>query len=319
MKACTKGVAVGCLVTYFTVAGTVHSASAQVDLSGSWAARNHEDALERGAGPFLVDYSGLPINDQARKKALSFSPSLTSMIERQCALWPPHYLLTGPFGLKIWNQSEPLNGTIFAWKIGSWEDRAETTIWVDGRAHPSENALHERAGFTTGTWRGDILTTVTTHIKAGNLRRNGAPNSDQETLTSHYIRHGDLMTVVGMIDDPIYLTEALVISKTFQLDNANPISTVGPPCVAGYEGTAGDGSVPHYLPGTNPSTDELMRVYHIPPLAALGGAETMYPEFRKKLKDAYVRPEKCLQNCGGPPAPAPAPAQPPPAAPAARR
>jgi hypothetical protein len=40
----------------------------------------------------------------------------------------------------------------------------------------------------------------------------------------------------------------------------------------------------------------------------------MYPEFRKKLKDVYMRPEKCLQNCGGPPAP---PAPPAPAAPRA--
>jgi hypothetical protein len=303
-------VAAALSVLAFVLAGAVRPAAAQSDLSGSWAARNHEDALERGAGPFLVDYTGLALNEEARLKALSFSPSLTSMIERQCALWPPHYLVTGPFGMKIWNVTDPLSGTTIAWKIGAWEDRAETTIWMDGRPHPSENALHERAGFTTGVWHGDILTTLTTHIKAGNLRRNGAPNSDRETITMHYIRHGDLMTVVAMVEDPIYLSETEVISKNFQFDTANSVSPVGPPCVAGYEGTAGDGAVPHYLPGTNPSTDELMKAYHIPPAAALGGAETMYPEFRKKLKDTYVRPEKCLQNCGGPPAPPPPPAAP---------
>ena len=145
------------------------------------------------------------------------------MIERQCALWPPHYLVTGPFGMKIWNETDPVNGTTLAWKIGAWEDRAETTIWMDGRPHPSENAVHERGGFTTGVWRGDTLTTFTTHIKAGNLRRNGAPNSDQEAMTTHYIRHGDLLTVVAMIEDPIYLTETEVISKNFQLDTANQI------------------------------------------------------------------------------------------------
>ena len=306
----TRIVAVSLFAACFAVSS--NTASAQADLSGSWAARNHEDALERGAGPFLIDYTGLALNDEARTKALSYSPSQYSMIERQCALWPPHYLVTGPFGMKIWNETDPVNGTTLDWKIGAWEDRAETTIWMDGRPHPSENALHERGGFTTGVWRGDTLTTFTTHIKAGNLRRNGAPNSDQEAMTTHYIRHGDLMTVVAMIEDPIYLTETEVISKNFQLDTANQISPVGPPCVAGYEGTADNGAVPHFLPGANPSTDELMTAYHIPPLAALGGAETMYPEFRKKLKDAYVRPEKCLRNCGGPPAP-PAAAPPPPA------
>jgi len=35
-------------------------------------------------------------------------------------------------------------------------------------------------------------------------------------------------------------------------------------------------------------------------------AETMYPEFRQKIKDTFVRPEKCTQTCGAP-APPPAP------------
>ena len=233
------------------------------------------------------------------------------MIERQCVGWPPHYIVMGPFGLKIWNDTDPVSGRTIAWRIGAWEDRAEVTIWMDGRPHPSANALHERGGFTTGEWNGNTLTTYTTHIKAGGIRRNGAPNSDQETLTTHYIRHGDLLTVVAMVEDPIYLTETEVVSKNFQLDTANAIAPVGPPCVAGFEGTS-SASVPHYLPGENPSIDELMTVYHIPREAALGGAETMYPEFRKKLKATYAAPEKCLRNCGGPPAPPPgAPPTPP--------
>src|SRR6186713_1523803 len=48
-------------------------ASAQIELSGSWAARNHEDAMERGAGPYAVDYTGLPLNDDGRDKELSYS------------------------------------------------------------------------------------------------------------------------------------------------------------------------------------------------------------------------------------------------------
>jgi len=30
----------------------------------------------------------------------------------------------------------------------------------------------------------------------------------------------------------------------------------------------------------------------------LGGAETLYPAYRKKLKDTYVAPAKCPANCG---------------------
>jgi len=294
------------------IGGTARPAKAQVDLSGSWLARNHEDALERGAGPFLVDYLGIPLNDDGRAKALSLSPSLFSMIERECALWPPSYLVFGPFGLKMWNDTDPVSGNTTAWQIGAWEDRFGTTIWMDGRPAPSANALHERGGFTTGEWNGNILTTYTSQFKAGWIRRTGAPNSDQAAVTTHFIRHGDLLTVVAMIEDPIYFTETLTSSKNFQLDTANSQRPVGPVCVAGEEGTI-EGRVPHYLPGKNPGIDDLMKAYHIPQDAALGGAETMYPEFRKKLKDRYVRPEKCVFACGGPPAPpaAPAPAAPP--------
>jgi hypothetical protein len=220
------------------------------------------------------------------------------MIERQCGLWPPIYLLLGPFGMKIWNETDSVSGETIAWKIGAWEDRAATTIWMDGRPHPSDNAVHERGGFTTGRWEGDTLVTYTTHMKTGVIRRNGVPSSDQATMTTYFIRNGDLLTLLTFLEDPAYLTEPEVITKDFQLDSA-PIRPIGPPCVPGYEG-AGSDSVPHYLPGENPSVDELTKLYGIPREAVLGGAQTMYPEYRKTLQKTYVRPEKCIRNCGGP-------------------
>jgi metallo-beta-lactamase class B len=284
-------------------------AFAQTDLSGTWAAINHEDGLERGAGPYAVDYTALPLNDDGRAKALSYSASQFGVIEHQCGFWPPHYLVMGPFGMKIWNQTDPATGKTIAWMIGSWEDRGLTTIWMDGRPHPSRNALHLRGGFTTGEWDGNTLVTYTTHMKAGAIRRNGAPSSDEETMRMRFIRHDDLITVLAVIDDPIYLTEPYIVTKSFRLNpDAAPMSPVGPPCIPTYEGTAGDGNVPHILPGENPSIDELTMLYHIPREAVLGGAETMYPEYRQKMKDRFVRPEKCPTNCGGP---APQPGAPP--------
>jgi len=45
--------------------------------------------------------------------------------------------------------------------------------------------------------------------------------------------------------------------------------------------------VPHHLPGT-PLTDsaQYARKYNLPMDAVRGGAETMYPEYRKKLQQA---------------------------------
>jgi hypothetical protein len=42
-------------------------------------------------------------------------------------------------------------------------------------------------------------------------------------------------------------------------------------------------------------------LFHIPREAVLGGADTLYPEYRKKIKDTYVRPEPCKRDCGAPP------------------
>jgi hypothetical protein len=59
-----------------------------------------------------------------------------------------------------------------------------------------------------------------------------------------------------------------------------------------------EGVVPHYLPGQNPFIDEMNKAFHIPVVASQGGAETMYPEFRKKIKDGFVIIDKCTR-CGG--------------------
>ncbi len=270
---------------------------AQVDLSGSWAYRS---SLGNVGGPNSVDYAGLPLNDAGRARALSYSQSQLSMPERQCLFYAPTYLMLGPFGMKIWNETDPNSGNTVAWKIGGWEDRAPTTIWMDGRPHPSKYALHDRAGFTTGVWEGDVLTTYTTHIKASYIRRNGAPSSDRASMTAHFILHDDLMTVTASVDDPVYLSEPVHWTRMFQLDETAPIASAGPPCLQGNEGPK-EGEVPHYLPGKNPFVDEVTKVFNVPKEAVLGGAETMYPDFRKKIKDTYVRPAKCERACGGPP------------------
>jgi hypothetical protein len=277
-------------------------ALAQIDLSGSWASKNHEDALERGAGPNPVDFTGIPFNESGRAKALSYSQSQLSMPERICAFYSQWHMMVGTFGVKIWNVPDTLKGGTNAWVVGEWEDRAAMTIWMDGRPHPSKNAPHSQVGFTTGTWDGDVLTAYTTHMLTGYLRRNGVMTSDQATMTTHFIRHGDMLTLASYIEDPIYLTEPYYITRTF-VNTTNPMSIGGPPCIIGDEGVE-VGRVPHYLPGKNPFIDEMNKLYNIPREAALGGAETMYPAFRDKIKDKFVMPAKCARNCGAPPPPA---------------
>ena len=40
---------------------------------------------------------------------------------------------------------------------------------------------------------------------------------------------------------------------------------------------------PHYPPDQNAFLIEYARNHHIPETAAMGGAETMYPEYKKKI------------------------------------
>jgi hypothetical protein len=270
-------------------------ARAQVELSGSWASKNHEDALERGAGPNPVDFAGIPFNPSGQAKALSYMQSQISMPERICAFYSQWHMMIGTFGVKIWNETDSLTGKTVAWVVGAWEDRAAMTIWMDGRPHPSKYAPHSQAGFTTGVWDGDVLTATTTHMLSGYLRRNGAMTSDEATMITHFIRHGDILTLAGEIVDPVYLSEPYYISRSFVM-TTNVMNQGGPPCIVGDEGVP-TGSVPHNLPGKNPFLNEMTRLYGIPAEAELGGPETMYPAYRDKIKDKFVMPAKCAKNC----------------------
>ena len=257
---------------------TCRPAEAQAEITGSWAARNHEVLTGDG---LPVDFTGIPLNEEGRIRALSYSESQLSMIERQCQGWPAFYMVQGPFGLKIWSDSDPVKGAVISYTIGAWEDRAPLTIWMDGRPHPSKYAEHTRSGFTTGKWEGNTLVAYTTHMKAGFLRKTGAPSSDEATMTTRFYRHGDILTVLAVIEDPIYLAEPWILSRSFQL-SATPLSTTGPPCVTAYEASVGE-TAPHYDPDKNPFVDEMTKKYGVPRDASTGNPETLYPEYRKRI------------------------------------
>jgi len=261
-------------------------ALAQIDLSGNWQPQFHEDQPERIPGPELGDYLGLPITDGARLFAESWDPSRLTLQEHQCRVHIAPYIYRGPLQVRMWEEKDPKTQTIVAIKnyISTYEQTR--TFWMDNRPHPPEYAPHTWEGFSTGKWEGDILTVYTTHIKQGWVRRNGLPESDQATLVEHFIRHGDHLTHVSIVTDPVYLTEPLIKTQDFILNprlNGNWLW----PCEYVEEiATREKGAVPHYLPGMNQFNQEFRDKHKIPEIAQRGGAETMYPEFRLKLEGA---------------------------------
>ena len=268
--------------------GIAIPALAQVDFVGEWAPRFHEDQPERIPGPALGDYLGLPINDALRLRADSWDADILSMPERQCNPHPSTYSFRGPANLRVSKEADPVTEDIVGYTIYGTFGRATRVIWMDGRAHPSNSAAHTWAGFSTGKWEGGVLTVETTHLKAGYLRRNGVIHSDLATMTEHFIRHGDVLTIVTLDRDPVYLTEPFIRTTDFVMDLGQHVSAT--PCDVTIEAVRPQGAVPHHLPGANPFLTEFATAARLPQIAARGGAQTMYPEYRLHMNTAVAAP-----------------------------
>jgi hypothetical protein len=282
-------------VTFALLLGVLASSNAfaQFDFVGSWAPLGSED-VQNDSVP--VDYLGLALTEEGRTRALAYNESQKSMIERECQGWGAAYLVLGPFGLRVSTQVDPVTNRVVSYTIGAWEDWSEMVIWMDDRPRPSENALHTQAGFTVGRWEGGALTARTTHVQAGFIRKTGVPLTDRATIDWRFFRHGDLLTVVMMATDPVYLLEPEIISKGFR-QSANPLDYRSD-CVPTFEGREPGSPVPHYDPARNPFINEFVELFHLPLEAVLGNRETLYPEYRKKIKDTYVPPPPCTESCG---------------------
>src|SRR3984893_13323194 len=270
-------------------------AFAQVDFSGEWSPLYHEDGPERLPGPELADYTELPINDAARLRADSWDADRISVVEEyQCRPHGSDYSKRRLGNLRVWREVDPVTGRVIALHTHMLAGDSERTIYMDGRPHPADYANHTWQGFSTGVWEGNMLTITTTHLKENYIRRNGVPRSDQATLTEHWTRHGDYLTVTPVIEAPVFLTEPLVRSDNWYLDPGQHIGIFG--CEPAAEVPKPEGTVPHHLPGTNPNLREFANWYGLPFEATRGGAETLYPEYRSKITP-YNPPAQCTRYC----------------------
>jgi hypothetical protein len=103
-------------------------------------------------------------------------------------------------------------------------------------------------------------------------------------------RYGNLLTIVFIINDPAYLTAPYIRESSWIFD---PTQIIPPfPCEITPDGTiVPAGKVPSFFPGKNDVLTEFATEYGIPLEGALGGEETLYPEYIKKMKTMKVAPE----------------------------
>jgi len=256
---------------------------AQVDISGEWIPRIHEDQAHRIPGAELGDYTGLPINDAARQKALTWDASILATPEHMAKPHAPQYFMRGPGpNIRINKITDPVTQELLAYTIEGVFGRDDRVIWMDGRPHPSPYAEHTWDGFSTGNVTGNTLTVKTTHMKYGLIQRNGVPASVHSTMTEHFVRHGDILTLVSIITDATYLEEPMIrTSQWVRGANVQPdVRFVFE--VVDEVATRQRGYVPSYPLGTR--QDSFARKMGLPLESVMGGQETLYPEYEAKLR-----------------------------------
>ena len=297
----TGSLAIGLLALFSASAG-----AQEADIVGFWSQPGGgaafadgrmtsfvEDAIERQDGPTLADYLGVPLNDEGRARSLAYDGALLGVPEHVCMRHPTTYSYWGPADLRIAAQLDD-DLDVVSYTIGGTFRRADRTIWMDGRPHPSEHAPHTWAGFTTGRWENGILVTTTTHIKWGWIRRNGVPSSDQAAVVTYYTRNGDILTITWLVYDPLYLTEPFIKSADFIAEGISTSDFSVEPADSGDDFFAlcfpreeiarpDPYAVPFYLEGENPFVGERADELGVPVEATLGGAETTRPEFKEQL------------------------------------
>ncbi len=312
------GVVGVCAIVYggIACAGWAWPTFAQNDVAADWDQAGggifgfQEEFLDRGGGPDLGDYAGMPINEALRYKASLYSPSWLTVPEHQCLPHPSTYQYRSPGGLSIVKEYDPVTQRLVAYRFyGSYG--LARTVWMDGRSHPPPNARHTYEGFSTGRWEGNRLVIETTHLKAGFLRRNGIAHSDRARMLEHFVRHDDYLTLVTAVDDPVYLDEPFVRSTDFRLDaRANTrlaefggfvnggdgegfgASDVFFKCAPTEEIAIERGRVPSFMPGSNDSLDMFAKRHGVPLDAALGGSATLYPDYARQLQQGGGAPSR---------------------------
>jgi hypothetical protein len=196
-------------------------AGAVIDLTGYWVSVVTEDWRYRMVAPARGDYQGVPMTPAARAIADAWDPAKEEASGELCKSYGAPALLRVPGRLHItWQDDQTLRMDSDAGKqtrifhFGDWKAPAGPhTIQGDSVA---EWQAGGGRGATDGT-----LQVTTSNLKAGFLRKNGVPYSDNASLKEYYevITQPDgtpLLVVTIITTDPEYLRQPFVISSHFK-------------------------------------------------------------------------------------------------------
>ena len=209
--------------------------AAPVDFTGYWVSVVTEDWRWRMVTPLKGDFAGVPINPVGRQVGETWDPAKDEAAKEQCKAYGAGAIMRMPGRLHItWQDDSTLKietdagsqtrllrfGGGAADPRPSWQGNS-VAQWegiVRGTGAPDflPIALNPREGT-----RGRSLEVVTTNLRAGYLRKNGVPYSENTVLREYFDlsneRNGDTWFVVTtIVEDPTYLSQPFVTSTNFK-------------------------------------------------------------------------------------------------------
>jgi hypothetical protein len=211
------------------------------DITGYWVALVTEDWRFRMVTPAKGDYASVPINPAGRKVADAWDPAKDEAAGEQCKSYGAAAIMRVPGRVHItWQDESTLKVEMDA--------GTQTRIFhFNGSAPPNEPASLQ--GYSVASWDGPppgrgargpmkagSLKVVTTHLKAGYLRKNGVPYSANAVVTEYYSRTNETdgtsyLIDTTIVDDPMYLAQPFITSTHFKLE-PNGSKWMPSPCEA---------------------------------------------------------------------------------------
>ncbi len=195
-------------------------AAALIDLTGYWVSVVTEDWRYRMVTPARGDYQGVPMTPEARAIADAWDPAKEEASGDLCKSYGAPALLRAPGRLHItWQDDQTLRMDSDAGK--------QTRLFRFGSSKAPAGP-HTIQGDSVAEWqvggRGatdGTLQVTTSNLKAGFLRKNGVPYSENTSLTEYYElitqpNGTPLLVVTIMTTDPAYLRQPFVISSHFK-------------------------------------------------------------------------------------------------------
>ena len=190
-----------------------------IDLVGTWVSVVTEDWRWRMVTPAKGDYASVPLNPEGRKTADTWDLARDNAQGNQCRAFGVGNIMRMPGRIRIsWQDANTL-------KLEYDAGTQTRLLRFDKSLKPPAEKTWQ--GVSTAEWeyaRGEgpgSLKVVTTGMRAGYLRKNGVPYSENMAMTEYFDRHternGDeWFTVTTVIDDPKYLSDQFVTTTHFK-------------------------------------------------------------------------------------------------------